>query len=275
MRLGRQIGLASGILSAAFVAACSGASGSPGFGSPGDDGGSTTDTGAPVGSNDDGGTGNNPPPNLPTDGGAPDAATVDAGEIVTIYANTDDSLYSMDPKTKAVTLLGTFAGLGSSGSSAPTVTDVAVNAAGDVYVNTETAVYKATLPPTNGTVQLTSVATITETSGQRIYALAFAPAGALDTAETLVGGDGNGELWSINVSTGAVSDLGSFGNDPSVSGNILALSGDLVFYDDGSGKPTGLATIRSCKPATGSGKSPTCTKNNDFLAGVDMTAMAA
>lgn len=275
MSFGRSIGLASGILSAAFVAACSGASSNPGFGPGGDDGGGAGDTGAPVNSNGDSGSiNNNPPPNLPTDGGAPDAATIDAGEIVTIYANTDDRLYSMDPKTKAVTLLGTFAGLSSSGSSTPTVTDVAVNAAGDVYVNTESDVYKATLPPTNGTVQLTSVASIAATSGQRFYALAFAPAGALGTAETLVGGDGNGELWSIDVSTGAISDLGSFGNDPSIPGNILALSGDLVFYNDSAGKPTGLATIRSCKPATSSGKSPSCSKNSDFLAGVDMAAMA-
>ena len=275
MSFGRSIGLASGILSAAFVAACSGASSNPGFGPQGDDGGGASDSGGPVSSNGDSGSiNNNPPPNLPTDGGAPEAATIDGGEIVTIYAHTDDTLYSMDPKTKAVTMLGTFAGLGGSGTTASSVTDLAVNAAGDVYVNTESDVYKATLPATGGSVQLTHVAAIAASSGQRFYALAFAPAGALDTGEVLIGGDGNGEVWSINASTGAISDLGSFGNDPSISGNILALSGDFVFYQDASGKPTGLATIRSCKPATSTGKSPTCSKGSDFLAGVDMAALA-
>ena len=40
------------------------------------------------------------------------------------------------------------------------------------------------------------------------------------------------------------------------------------------GNQTGLATIRSCAPATSSGKSPTCVKTSDYLAGIDMTALA-
>jgi hypothetical protein len=182
-----------------------------------------------------------------------------------IYAHTDDTLYSMDPQSKATTMIGTFSGVGG-GSTDKAVTDLAVNANGDVYVNTESVVYRATLPSSPpGAVVLTRVAALQ--SSNRFYALAFAPAGSLDaSSETLVGGDGNGELWAIDTASGATTDLGHFGNDPTNPGNVFALSGDVVFYLDANGKPTGLATIRSC-PSGGYG----CGK--DFLAGVDMTAL--
>jgi hypothetical protein len=105
-------------------------------------------------------------------------------------------------------------------------------------------------------------------SSQSFYALAFAPAGVLGPGETLVGGDGNGELWSINPSTGATQDLGNFGPNPSHSSDIMALSGDIVFYIGPGGTPTGVATIRSCDSSGSS-----CTKTNDYLAGIDMGAL--
>jgi hypothetical protein len=188
--------------------------------------------------------------------------------MTTIYANTDDSLYTMDPKTMAVTLVGKFAGLGG-GTGDTTVTDVAVDANDEVYVNSESVVYKAAVPMSPGTVQLTKVAAISLKQGQKFYALAFVPAGVLGQNETLVGGDGYGELYSIDTTNGSTKDLGNFGNDSAHVGNIFALSGDVVFYLDANNKPTGLATIRSCTKNT-----TTCIKTSDFLAGVDMTALA-
>jgi hypothetical protein len=256
------------------VAACSSNANEGGFfpdaGSGGDGSGGS---GGDNGGGNDGSVNPNPPPGIQVDGGAPDVWS-DGGVTVTdtIYANTDDSLYSMDPKTKVVTLVGAFSKATDAG--ADPVTDVAVNAAGDVYANTETAIYKATLPATGGVVPLTPVATIAVGSGQRFYALAFAPGGALGASETLIGGDGNGEIFAIDTTNGSTKDLGNFGNDPSIAGNFLALSGDLVFYADSTNKPTGLATIRSCTPPATAGKAPKCIKTNDYLAGVDMTAMA-
>lgn len=172
----------------------------------------------------------------------------------------------MDAATKKVTLIGKFTGMGG-GTDDLTVTDCAVDAGGEVWVNTPTVVYKTTLPAGGtGTVKLTRVATIAAKAKQRFYALAFAPAGVLGAGETLVGGDGNGELWSIDTTTGATIDLGGFGPDKT---RIFALSGDIVFYTDAGGKPTGLATIRSCMPGGSS-----CTATNDYLAGIDMTALA-
>lgn len=194
------------------------------------------------------------------DGGGPSTS------VTTVYANTDDSLYSMDPATKKVSLIGKFSGVGG-GTDDTNVTDCAVDANGAVWVNTPTVVYKAALPAGgSGTVMLTKVATIANTAKQKFYALAFAPAGVLGSGEALVGGDGNGELWSIDTTTGATIDLGGFGADKT---RVFALSGDVVFYTDAAGKPTGLATIRSCLPGGTS-----CTATDDYLAGIDMTALA-
>lgn len=200
--------------------------------------------------------------------GSSDAFNDGATSVTTVHANTDDTLYSLDPSTNVVTMIGPFAGT-SDASTDSTITDSAVNAAGDIYVNTESVIYSATLPTSiPGTVQLTKIASIAVASGQRFYALAFAPAGALDTNEVLIGGDGYGELYAISTTNGATQDLGSFGTDPSHSGYDFALSGDLVFYMDATNTPTGLATIRPCKP-----KTTTCLNTSDYLAGVDMAAL--
>jgi hypothetical protein len=212
----------------------------------------------------------------------PPDGSVTMTSVTTIYAHTDTELYKMDPMTNALTDVGTFTGT-SGGYYDGTVTDLAVDAAGEVYVNTEQVIYKATLPTTlPGPVQLTSVLNTDPslpdggTLAVKYYALAFAPAGAIGvpsiaSGETLVGGDSNGELWVI-PSSGAAIDVGNFGADPNNASNFLSLSGDLVFYTSG-GQPTGLATIRTCSKSS-SGK-VTCTKTNDYLAAINMANLKA
>jgi hypothetical protein len=221
-----------------------------------------------IGSNDGGSLGPGSDARVPADGSTTTTTKT------TIYAHTDTELYSMDPSTHVPTDLGTFAGTAGTSSDGP-VTDLAVDAENDIYVCTESVVYQVTLPTTPGpgaTVQLTKKADIKSSSSTalRIYALAFAPAGLLGTGETLVGGDSNGELWSIPTDgVTAAKDIGNFGTDPSNSKNFLALSGDLVFYDDAQSKPTGLATIRSCNKSNG------CTKTDDYLAAIDIANLQA
>jgi hypothetical protein len=276
---------------AAFLA-CSSSSGS-GFQTGGTDGGTVFHPSGDAGTTH-GDTGSTViPPG--TDGGSlmptgdaglpPPDGSVTMTSVTTIYAHTDTELYSMDPMTMALTDIGTFTGT-SGGYYDGTVTDLAVDAAGEIYVNTEQVVYKATLPATPGAgqpVQLTSFLNTDPTLADggtlatKYYALAFAPAGALGSistiasGETLVGGDSNGELWAIPA-TGAAVDVGNFGTDPNVPANFLSLSGDLVFYTSGTTQ-TGLATIRSCSKSS-SGK-VTCTKTNDYLAGINMTNLKA
>lgn len=253
-----RIGLclaASATVALASVSACSGSSKSSGFdpagGGGGGGGGDSDGGGSGTGFGGEGGA-------TGSDGGGTTTSTT------TIYANTDDSLYTLDPQSQAVTLVGKFNG------ATGNLTDIAVNANGDVYVNSTSVVYKAQLPASGGSVSLTKVATIAAKNGASFFALAFAPAGVLGAGEALVGGDANGELWSIDPTSGATTDLGSFGKDPADATKVLALSGDLVFYTNGGGKPTGLATVRVCSPGGSN-----CSKSNDYLAGVDMAALAA
>ena len=235
---------------------------------------------------DDAGQGNDGGPTLGGDSGNPtndsgnpqlggDSGTDGGGGATTVYAHTDDTLYSLDPtKSSPVPVqIGAFTGFATGDT---TITDLAVDSAGDVYVNSETNIYKAAVPKTPGSVALTLLHSISVKTGQKFYALAFTPANAIDPNEILIGGDNAGELYSIDTGTGATKDLGHFGTDPAntcgaTGGCIYALSGDIVFYMDGTNTPLGLATVRSCPatPTTGA----YCTENNDLLIGVDMVAL--
>lgn len=245
------------VVGALVLLACSAGSGNGGFGN--DDGGGGNGDASVTG--DDGG--NNGDVGSLGDGNHGDGGVVTVTE--TIYANTDTELYSMDPMTHAVKVIGPFQGVGG-GTGDTAVTDVAVNGNNEVWANTETVIYQATLPAGGtGPVTLTKKAKITVGSGQKFYALAFTPAGVLGAAEALVGGDNKGNLYYIDATTGAPQDLGGFGNDP--MGNPWQLSGDVVFYTQ-NGANLGLATIRSCP-------NNRCSLTNDYLAEVDVAAMTA
>jgi len=188
----------------------------------------------------------------------------------TIYAQTDTELYSMDPATKTVTDIGPFAG------NTGAITDLAVDASGALWVNSASAIYSVALPASGtGTVQLTLKTTLPSSS--RFYALGFVPAGVLGTGESLIAGDGAGDLYFVDTSgpSATPQKLGSFGawksGDPSngKSGDLWTLSGDVVFYMDGT-TPRGIATLRPCSTKSGS---TTCDNTNDVLAEIDMVAL--
>jgi hypothetical protein len=185
-----------------------------------------------------------------------------SGETM-IYAHSDKELYSFDPSTHAITDIGPFT---DGTSNTPTITDLAVNAAGDVWVNSETAIYRAAIPNGTGPVMLTLVANVAAASGQLFYALGFAPAGTLDAEETLVAGDNKGILYAVSTS-GETTKLGTFGTNS--YGDTYQLSGDVMFFSEG-GNVRGLATVRSCYAKGGS-----CTSSNDILAEIDVAAMTA
>lgn len=180
-----------------------------------------------------------------------------------IYAHSDGELFSMDPKTQAITDIGPF---DDGDGTPPVITDLAINVDGDIWVNSEVAIYRATLPSGPGPVKLTKVTNISAKTGQRFYALAFTPAGVLGPNEKLVAGDNAGELYAIE-SNGTTTDLGAFGTD--AKANTYQLSGDLVFYMQ-NGKARGLGTVRLCDANV-----PCGTTFNDLLVEVDVAAMSA
>ncbi|MEO7096480.1 MAG: hypothetical protein ABI175_24690 [Polyangiales bacterium] len=223
-------------------------------------------------------------PDTESDGGfLTDAPPLDAPPAVTqtIFANTDDELYRMDPTTKAVALIGPFAGLDKSSGVGENMTDVAVNEAGDVWgcsVSSGTNpghIFAIDVPPDTGEVVASTKATLKSTS--RFYALAFAPAGVLGTGETLVGGDSLGDLYLIpTTGTATPQNLGGFGTvavgDPGAgnTGDKWELSGDIAFFSN-AGAPIGLATLRPC---TVSGTTHTCDNTNDVLVEIDLVELA-
>lgn len=166
----------------------------------------------------------------------------------------------MDPTSHQITDIGPFSdGTG----SPPTITDLAVDGNDNIWVNSETAIYKVALPASGtGTVTITLQTSLP--SGTKFYALGFTPAGMLEQGESLIAGDSSGSLYYVDVSSSSATplNLGSFGQ--ASGGGTYELSGDVVFYTLG-GSPAGLATIRSCKSS--------CTSTDDYLAEIDVAAL--
>jgi hypothetical protein len=197
------------------------------------------------------------------------------GDDLILYVHTDTTLLRADPRDPELTLeqLGDFDCIGASGQD-EAMTDVAVNAAGEVWGVSATAVHR--LQVSGGVVSCGMTVTLDNPEEERFYALTFAPAGVLGEEEVLVAGNSAGELWSIDAS-GALAQRGQFGNVPTNDGNghtyehagkAWELSGDIVFVD-GGGEPLGFATLRDCpNPPSSSGCNTT-----DTLVELDVEAM--
>lgn len=202
-----------------------------------------------------------------------DAVPMDAPpEVVAkVYANTDTTLWEMDPLTKIATKIGAFKGL----ATGEDMTDIAVDEAGNVFgvsvlTGAQGHVFALTLPTGTGDVATTVKRSLPATT--RFYALAFAPKGVLGAEESLVAGDDAGTVWWIPTDGGAPAKVGDFGavaaGDPGggTTGMQWQLSGDLAFFSNG-GTPVGVATIRPCS-------SSMCKTDNDVLVEIDMAALA-
>jgi len=193
--------------------------------------------------------------------------------ISKVYANTDKTLYEMDPSTKTVTKIGDFANADGT-AFAETMVDIAVDASGALFGCSVNKIFTLELP-SSGTGAVKATLKTSITSGTRFYALGFAPAGILDVGEALVGGDAAGDLYFI-PNTGAPVNVGGFGTvvagdpAPGVAGDVWQLSGDIAFFAN-AGAPVGLATIRPC---TKVGDPTSCKTTNDVLVEIDMTALA-
>ncbi|HEY6463667.1 MAG TPA: hypothetical protein VIY73_26040 [Polyangiaceae bacterium] len=246
-------------LVAALAAGCGGSNGQTGFTVP--DGGSTGSSGGSTsGSGSSGGSGGTSSSGSFGSSGSGGSSSGSSNGPPLIYAHTDSELYSMDPTTHAVTDIGPFA---TTSGSTPTITDLAVDGNDDVWVNSESAIYKATLPA-SGTGSVALALQTQLPSSTKFYALGFAPAGMLGSGESLIAGDSAGSLYFVDVSTSSSTpvNLGSFGQAP--GGGTYELSGDVVFYSL-NGSPRGLATVRSCTSS--------CSTSNDYLAEIDIAAL--
>lgn len=244
-------------LSLVFLTACSAQGGDPAPVSPTITDSAATETATDSAPDDVGFTADAPPMDAPSE------------VVAKVYANTDTTLYEMDPLTKAVTKIGAFQGP----AMGEDMTDIAVDASGKIYG-------VSVLPGARGSIWEIAVSgtTVTATSKRslastsRFYALAFAPKGVLGADETLVAGDDAGTIWMVPTDGSSPVKIGDFGavtaGDPGggTAGNQWQLSGDLAFFSN-AGTPVGVATIRPCT-------SSSCKADNDVLVEIDMAALA-
>ncbi len=130
---------------------------------------------------------------------------------VLVYANTSSELYRVDPRTFDIALVGRFTF--SDSDQDHQMTDIAVNAAGEIWGITFNAIYRIDA----GSARCTLVSPL---EGQ-YNGLTFVPAGVRNpSAEVLLAVAGSGAYFVVNTSTGRVQRLGSYG--------AFSSSGDLV-----------------------------------------------
>ncbi|MFO0645899.1 MAG: hypothetical protein U0326_06650 [Polyangiales bacterium] len=145
---------------------------------------------------------------IPLDRPASDVAPLDD---VLVYANTASELYRVEPRSFAITLVGRFTF--SDSDRDHQMTDIAVNAAGEIWGITFNAIYRIDA----ATARCTLVSPL---EGQ-YNGLTFVPVGVLNpSAEVLLAVAGSGDYYVVNTGTGRVQRLGSYG--------AYASSGDLV-----------------------------------------------
>lgn len=245
---------AGGVAALTIVVACSaGSSSSKGAGGSGGSGGSTSSHGATssghggatVASSSSGVGGFNP-------------ATTGAGGNgpmdYKIWAHTDTTLFSLDPKDPnlALTQVGSFDCIGGMNQDT-SMTDFAVDSNLNLWGVSSKFAYPLTVM--GSTVHCGTPIPFTDPKA-KFYALTFAPAGVIDPMkEVLVAGNTAGELWAIDGG-GNLSQHGQFGSVPKDDGNghtyasknvgkAWELSGDIVFLAN-NGSPVGFATVRDC-----------------------------
>ena len=170
-----------------------------------------------------------------------------------LYAHTNTTLYSGDPTVSPLTLdlLGDFDCIGGAGQ-ATSMTDVAVDRAGNVWAVSSNAIYRIEIQ--GAVVHCAQTISLNNPGGIRFYGLTFAPKGVLDPQkEVLVAGNNAGELWSID-DNGNLAQHGTFGIVPANDGHghtyanagkDWELSGDIAFFSN-AGNPVGFATVRDC-----------------------------
>ena len=143
---------------------------------------------------------------------------------VLVYAHSDDTLYSVDPRTNRLTRIGDFTY--PRGMTVGNMTDIAVDAEGNITGTTSitggASGYVWRINPR--TAACTQVVDLPD--GRNFVALTWVPAGTVHpTEETLVGGTTDGTLWRIDLANGRASQLFVL---PRASGQTWQISGDIV-----------------------------------------------
>ena len=147
-------------------------------------------------------------------GGTAGGSLCGSSDLCTVYASSDTDLYQVDPTTNPPTQTHLCAFSGALTSS-DTVTDIATESQGTLFAITETDLY--TVDPASNCAA-THVASLSGTATTRWVCLSFSATG------TLLASDEDGNVVTINTTTGAITAAGSFGNGMGCSGDFVAVN---------------------------------------------------
>lgn len=170
--------------------------------------------------------------------GQPDAADngIDAApppDNSAVYAHSSSSLYRIDPNTLEVTLVGSFIWpLG-----ADSMTDIAIDRFGRMVGVSFTRVYEID-------EQTGSCIFLSDLVSGGFNGLSFVPSSADPAQEILIGANTSGEVYQIDLATGAATIIGIYGNGYGSSGDIVSVLGAGTFATvTGAGASDSLAQI--------------------------------
>jgi hypothetical protein len=146
-------------------------------------------------------------------GGAPPKdAGADGGPVLVpvVYAHSPNTLYKLDPVTKAVKVVGDFKGCSS-------VIDIAIDKDGVVWGTTFGGLY--TIDPVTAKCQEIAL-------GSYPNSLSFVPKGTLDPNEEALVGYVGADYVRIDTKSGSVTKVGSLGNQGyASSGDVVSVIG--------------------------------------------------
>ena len=172
-----------------------------------------------------------PPPEPAADGGPADARGADAKPppfFGHIYAHSYQKLYSVDPDTLDVTLIGTFDW--PAGPGAELMTDIAVDQDNQIIGVTFGDLWAID----RDTAHVTHLGSL---GGQSFNGLTYLPKGVYEPdRETLVGTGLSGTVWEIDPTSGASHQIGAYGGSIVSSGDIVSVEnfGTVATVKDGS-----------------------------------------
>lgn len=167
-----------------------------------------------------------------------DVATV--LDNVRVFAHSSDSLYAVNPRTFGVVRVGPF-GWPPDGND-HRMTDIAVNAQGDIWGITFGALYR--VDPM--TARCTFVA---DFDGSTVNGLSFIPADEFSGGtELLLAADRAGFVYRVDTTTGRSARIGMYGDGLGSSGDIVSVlnAGTFATVTDG-----GIEYLARVDPLTG------------------------
>jgi hypothetical protein len=186
----------------------------------------------------DAGSGSSSSGGFITDSGFGSSDTGQQGPPEEVFGHSGNTLFKLDPKTKAVQTVGTFAGCDDS------IIDIAMNERAEIYGVTFSGLYRID----KGNAACTRIGT-----GSFPNSLSFVPAGTLDpSSEALVGYEGS-DYVRIDLATGRkmVVRAKALRSPYESSGDIVSVKGGNTYLTVRGGACTNNDCLVEVDPVTG------------------------